>query len=180
MGIAAKLKHELRSLALATLYFGLFIGTLMLLKVLLLEEYELGFAGWSRAVIGTLVLSKVVLLLERVSLGAWVRARPAWVDVVLRTALYVAGTAAVLVIEKGLDERHESGGFIAALRASFAAAEVHHFWITVVCVTWALLGYNVLSVLRRHLGAGGLLRLFRSPLPRVRPAHVTAEPVRPS
>ena len=46
-----------------------------------------------------------------------------------------------------------------------AVAKVHHVWVNTICLTGALLGYNVLSVVRRYLGQGGLLRLFLLPLP---------------
>jgi len=80
MSLKQKLKDEMKAIGLAALYFGCWIGALLLLKSLILAEHKIAFHGWSAAVVGALVLSKVVLVLEHVSLGAWVRARPAWVD----------------------------------------------------------------------------------------------------
>jgi len=71
----------------------------------------------------------------------------------------------VLLLEKAFEGRHEYGGFGASLMAVFQHAEVHHVWVNTVCLSGALLGYNMLSVVRRHLGEGGLLRLLLSPLP---------------
>ena len=34
-----------------------------------------------------------------------------------------------------------------------------------ICLSTALLSYNMLSVIRRRLGKGALLRMFMSPLP---------------
>jgi hypothetical protein len=116
-------------------------------------------------IVGALVLAKVVLVLEHVPLGAWTRTRSALLDVVLRTALYAVGVLVVLLLEKAFEGRHEHGGFGPSLIAVFQHAEVHHVWVNTICLTGALLGYNALSVVRRHLGQGGLLRLFLSPLP---------------
>jgi hypothetical protein len=80
MSFKQQLKYEIKAIGLAALYFGSWTGALLLLKSLILAEYKIAFHGWSVVVIGVLVLSKVVLVLEHVSLGAWVRARPAWVD----------------------------------------------------------------------------------------------------
>jgi hypothetical protein len=168
MSLQQKLKHETKALTLAGLYFGCWIGTLMLLKELVLAEYQIAFHGLSLAVIGVLVLAKVVLVLEHVSLGAWVRSRPAWVDVMLRTALYSLGVLVVLLLEKGFEGRHEHGGFIPSLTSVFQHADVDHVWANTICLSGALLGYNVLSVLRRHLGTGGLLRLLLTPMPEAR------------
>ena len=164
MGLKEKLKHEMTSLALATAYFGLWVGSLVLLKTLILEEYQIEFNGLSKAIVGVLVLSKVVLILENVSFGRWVRSRPAWVDVLLRTLLYALGVVAVLLLEKALDGRHEHGGFIPSLEAVFQHADIPHVWANAICVIGALLGYNVLSVIRRSLGKGALLRMFLTPI----------------
>ena len=160
-----KLKDEIRGVALATLYFAMWIGVLVALKQLVLAEYRIEFRGLSQALVGALVLAKVVLVLEHVPLGAWIRTRPALVDVILRTALYALGVLVMLLLEKAFEGRHEHGGFGPALVSVFQHAEVHHVWVNTICLSGALLGYNALSVVRRHLGEGGLIRLFLSPLP---------------
>jgi hypothetical protein len=165
MGSKQKLKYELKALTLAMLYFGAWIGALLVLKALTLAEYQIAFHGFSLALIGSLVLAKVVLVLEHVPLGAWVRAQPSWVDLILRTVLYSFGVLVVLLIEKAFEGRHEHGGFGPSLGSVFQQAEIHHVWVNTICLSGALLGYNALAVVRRHLGPGGLLRLFRSPLP---------------
>lgn len=160
-----KLKHELEELGLAGLYFCLWIGMLVAIKKLVLAEYQIQFAGLSAALIGALVLAKVVLILEHVPLGALTHSRPAWVEVLLRTALYAAGVVVVLLLEKGFEGRHEYGGFLQSLRSLFQHADLDHVWANAICITGALLGYNALSVIRRHLGDGGLIAIFRAPLP---------------
>jgi hypothetical protein len=72
-----KLKEEIRAVVAASLYFGCWISALMVIKWLVLAEYQIAFHRWSMALVGALVLAKVVLVLEHVSLGAWVRRRPA-------------------------------------------------------------------------------------------------------
>jgi hypothetical protein len=165
MSFGRKLRNEIKTVLLAALYFAVWIGVLVTLKHLLLAEYKIQFNGLSMALVGALVLAKVVLMLEHVPLGAWTRRQPALIDVILRTALFGVGVLVALLLEKGFHERHEYGGFGPSLIALFRHAEVHHVWVNVICLSGALLGYNVLSVVRRHLGEGGLLRLFLSPLP---------------
>ena len=165
MSAREKLTHELEELALAGLYFFLWIGLLVAFKKLVLAEYQIQFAGLSAALIGALVLAKVVLILEHVPLGPLTRSRPAWVEGLLRTALYAAGVVVVLLLEKGFEGRHEYGGFLQSLRSLFQHADLDHVWANAICITGALLGYNALSVIRRHLGDGGLIAIFRAPLP---------------
>lgn len=165
MSIGENLRLELKAVTAATLFFGVWIGALLLLKTLVLEEYHIGFSGWSKAILGALLLAKVVLILEHASLGSRLRTRPSWVAVLLRTALYTVGVAVVLVLEKGFEGRQDHGGFAPAVAAAFRHADVPHVWINTLCLSGALLVYNLLAVIRRHLGPGGLLRILQSPLP---------------
>lgn len=163
-----RLSRELASLAVVSLYFVCWIGVALLLKFLVLAEYRIGFAGWSMIVAGALILSKVVLILEHAPLGAWLDARPAWVDVVVRTLLYSAGVVVVLLLERGIEGRSRHGGFVAALQAGLEGANGFRVFTNAICISGALFFYNVLSVIRRHLGDRGLLQLFLQPLPPVR------------
>src|SRR5258708_6080379 len=109
MSAKQKLKHELNALGIASLYFGVWLGVLIVLKKLVLAEYEIQFHGFAVAVMGTLILAKVVLILEHVPFGVWVRSWPVLVDVLLRTALYGLGVLVVLILEKAFDARHQAG-----------------------------------------------------------------------
>ncbi len=165
MSIQKKMTGEIKAVGLATLYFAVWIGVLAVLKELILAEYRIEFRGLSMALVGALILAKVVLVLEHVSLGSWVRKQPAWVDVLLRTVLYSVGVAVVLALEKGFEARHEYGSFVEALQQLFLQADVYHVWANTIALSGALIGYNALSVVRRRLGEGGLIRMFASPLP---------------
>lgn len=163
MSIQKKLPHELKAIVMVTLFFAAWLGVLMVLKILLLEDYQIRIGGFSMVLIGALVLAKVVLILEHVSLGVWLRNQPVVVDVILRTFLYVLGTLVVMLLEKGFESRHEQGGFGPALTKIFQHRDMPHLWANTICVTGALLFYNLLSILNRHQGAGGLVRVFLSP-----------------
>ncbi len=157
-----KLAHELKLIALLTLYFGLWIAGLVLIKELLLAEYGISFHHWSVAFIGALILSKAVLILEHVSLP---RNIPAWLEIMLRTLLYALGVFAVLALEKGLEGRAEHGGFAGAVVAAFRGVDAPHLIVNTLTISVALLSYNFLNLMRRHLGKGGLRRILLDPVP---------------
>ncbi len=165
MKLIAKLKNKLIEIAGTVAYFAAWIGTLVLLKTLVLQEYRIGFAGWSKILVGALLLAKIVRWLDHIRLGGWARARPAWVGVVLRTAFYSVGLVVAMLLDAGLEGRQAHGGFIAALEARREAASFPHLLVNSICLTGAFFVYNVLAVLRCHLGGGGLFRLFLKPLP---------------
>jgi hypothetical protein len=91
-----------------------------------------------------------------------VRKQPVWVDVVLRTALYALGVLVVVILEKGFEGRHEHGGITTAIRSALRGNTLQHMLATTLCVTGGLFSFNILTVIRQHLGPGGLAKLFTS------------------
>jgi len=166
---------EIKTIGLISLYFGTWFGLLALLKRLILAEYHIEFRGLSVAIVGTLVVAKVVAVMEHVSLGRWTRRHPAALDVALRTLLYTLGVFVAIVLERAIDVRHEAGGFLPGVVWVFQHGEIHHALATTIAVGVALLMFNVQSIVRRHLGERQLSRLFFViPL-----AEAEARPVRP-
>jgi hypothetical protein len=164
MTIGEKIKHEIKAVVLVTLFFAAWLVVLMGIKALILEDYHIHFAGFSMALVGALILGKVVLVLEHVPLGAWLRKHPVLVEVFVRTLLYAIGTLVVLLLERAIESRHEHGGFLPALAKVFEHRDMPHVWVNTICLGGALLFYNLLSTLNRHLGTGGLARVFLTPL----------------
>ena len=165
MTLAQKLTDEIRGVALTTLYFAVWIGVLIALKTLILAEYRIEFVGLSKIVIGALILAKVVLVLQHVPLAGLTRRRPAWIDTLLRTALYSLGLFVVLLVEHAYEGRDLHGGFGPSLVSLFHEADIPHVWANTIALGGALLVYNCTQVVKLRLGTGGLARLFLSPLP---------------
>jgi hypothetical protein len=169
MSMKQKLVREIKAVVLTTAYFAAWFGLLIVLKELILAEYDVRFRHLSVAIIGALIVAKVVLVLEHVSLGSWVRRQPAWVDVGLRTMIYSVCVFVVLLVEKGIEGRREDGGFVEAIGRAIVQSDADHFAATTIAVAVALLGFNATSVLRKHLGEHGLRHIFLSPLPNEQP-----------
>jgi hypothetical protein len=165
VSLSAELRHEITSLGLITLYFLVWISVMLLIKWLVLAEYNIAFNTFSVALLGALILAKVVLVLEKVPIERWVRNRSGLIHVLLRTGLYALGVLVVLLLEKAFEARHEHGGFVASLGQVIRHRDIHHVLATAITVTGALLVFNAMSVIRRHLGERSLLRLFMSTLP---------------
>jgi hypothetical protein len=163
MNLAHKLAKEIRVVATTTLYFAIWFGMLVLLKRLYLAEYEVRFRGLSVALLSALLVGKVVLLLEHVTLGQWVRKHAVGIDVVLRTLLYTLAVCVALLLERGFEARHEHGGFAAGVAWVWQHRDMHHVWADTIAVGAALLVFNALSAVRQHLGEGRLQRLFLEP-----------------
>ena len=67
MSFRQKCINEIKAIGITALYFGCWIAALMFLKSLVLAEYQVAFHRWSAALVGALILSKVVLNTSRTS-----------------------------------------------------------------------------------------------------------------
>ena len=79
--------REIISIARTATYFATVFILLMIMKKLNLADYDIAFTGISQALIGALIMSKVIILMDLISLGPWVQRQPPIVDVILRTIL---------------------------------------------------------------------------------------------
>ncbi len=160
MSISKKIIDEVKVVGLISLFFAVWFGMLILLKRLILEQYQIAFYGMSLALLGALVTAKVVAVLEHVPLGNSIRRLPAIIEVLLRTCIYTCGVLFVLLLEKAFEVRHEAGGFWAATQSVFSDRDVPQVWATTIGVSAALLLFNVFSVLHRHFGGKELKKAF--------------------
>jgi hypothetical protein len=155
-----KILKELNTIARTALYFAIVFIILMVMKKLYLKDYDIEFNGISQALIGALIMSKVVILMEYISLGNWVKHQPAIIDVILRTILYTAGVLVVIVLEKSFEKRHVADGFIHAMALVFTDRDIYHVWATIIGSAVSLFVYNSFSVVQRAMGKAGLSNLF--------------------
>jgi len=160
MSLQRRMIKEIKQIGLITLYFACCFGMMVFLKRLVLAQYEIESGGLPVAILGALVVGKVVAVTDKLPLGKWVRKKPVALDVVVRTLLYTLVVAIVLLLEKAFETRHEAGGFGTAVVRVFRHREVHRVWAGTICVSGALLALKVFSVLRRQLGDRELTRIF--------------------
>jgi hypothetical protein len=164
MSTKSKIIKELVSIFWVSLYFLIWFGMMMLIKVLLLEEYKIHFYDISAVIIGALVVAKSVLIMEAIPVSKN-NNHPAWAVVLIRTLLFLLGVFIILVLEKSIEARHEYGGVFEAFKSLFQKADIYHVWVNILCVFGALLTYNFGSVLKLNLGKDGVKNILNSPYP---------------
>ncbi len=162
MSALKKILNEIKIVARVASYFAIVFVMMMVMKKLDLEDYDIKFTGISQALVGALILSKVVILMEYISLGSWVQRQPAIVDVILRTLLYSAGVAVVVLLEKAFEKRHEVKGFGNAISYVISHRDVYHVWATTIGSAASIFIYNAFSVVQQKMGKNGIAKLFFS------------------
>lgn len=170
--VTKKIENELKSILLVTLYFALWFGILIVLKKLILIDYDIQFRGISTALIGALVMAKVVLIMEYIEFGKWIKKQPPIVDILLRTFLYTLGVLVVMVLEKAFEARKEAGGFGDAIVQVFQHRDIYKVWASTLVVSISLFWFNVFTILRQYLKTNEMAKLFlKTPLEEVLLKH---------
>jgi NAD(P)-dependent dehydrogenase (short-subunit alcohol dehydrogenase family) len=73
MSVWQRVTSEIKTIGLVTLYFAICFGVMIFLKRLVLAAHQIEFRGLSIAIVGALIVAKVVAVMEHVTLG---RRRP--------------------------------------------------------------------------------------------------------
>ena len=157
-----KILHEMRVVAIATLYFFVCFGFLMLFKRLTLAAYQINFAGLGMAVFAALLAGKVVIVLEKVPLGGWIRRQPAVIEVLLRSLVYVLGAFVVLMLEQGFHARHQAGGWLRGTWHVLENKDRNQLFASLIGVFVTMLIFNIFIIAHRSYGTWPLLRLYFS------------------
>ena len=160
-----KIKEELKSLGMIMFYFGIWFAFMIVIKTLLLREYNIEFSGLSTVFIGALIVGKVILIVDHIPFGSWIENKPAYVDIFFRTFVYSIGIIIIMIIEKAFELRHEAGGFFNAIPHVFKDTDSNHFYVNSITVLCALLGYNILNLFAKYFGKGGFRKILSSPPP---------------
>jgi hypothetical protein len=162
MKILKKIFEEIKIITRTAAYFALVFILMMIMKKLNLKDYDIEFSGMSQAIIGSLIMAKVIVLMELISLGGWVQRKPAIVDVMIRTLLYTCGVLIAIVLEKAFEKRHIAGGFGNAIFYVFNNRDMYHVWATTIGAAASIFIYNAFSIVKKVLGEKGLAKLFFS------------------
>ncbi len=153
------LSHEIRSILTAMLFFLTCFAVVVILKDLMLEQYDVTTGTSASVAMLALVTAKVVVIFERVSFGRQI----GLIEILLRSASYSFVAFILLLLEHGFSERQEAGGFAAAIAKAFSHPDMPVIWATLICVTLAFVVWNALAILRRELGRERLAAVLRQP-----------------
>ena len=153
---------EVKEIGLVTLYFLICFLVFLTLKKLYLEQYQVEITIFGSALIGALVVAKVVILLEKTSFATRFADASGAANLLWRTSCYTVTVFGVSLAEHLFDLYRERGAFAASLDELWAGRDLHHFLALNLVVGVSFLGYNSATIIDRQIGDGGLRRLFFS------------------
>jgi hypothetical protein len=158
------LKRELKAVALVTAYFLSWFCLISYIKTLMLEQYNVSFVAVSSALVGSLVIAKVVVILDETSVGDRFSKHAALIHILWRSLIYTFFVAIVMVLEKIVEGMFDGQAIAEATRNVWLHRNRDHILVSVILMSIAFLFYNTFAVVNRALGKTGLVGVLRSPL----------------
>ena len=157
------LLDELKIVLFVTGYFFSWFVVIGVLKSLMLAEYNVDVAAMSGAIIGSLVIAKVVVILDETKAGERFAERRAIQHILYRSAIYTFFVLLVLFAEKIVEGMIDGATLAAALEDTWEHRSRSHILTSTILLGVSLFFYNIFSVINRTLD-GGLMGMLKSPM----------------
>lgn len=87
-GFKQKAKQELKDFFIISLYLAFFFSALVTYTILLLRQYDVSSLNYTFAIINALVIAKVILIGEMMSLGKHAETRPLYQSVLYKAVVF--------------------------------------------------------------------------------------------
>jgi hypothetical protein len=154
--------RELRKIASLSLFFLVGFGYILLLMKLFLEDYSITLYIFSKALIGSVVAAKSVLIMDATPIMREFRRSPRYVAVLYKTSIYTLAVFVIGFLEKLIHTYQETKEFKSAIIKIFESATFHHTLGVILCVGIVFLIYNILKEIDSLEGNGTIQRVFFS------------------
>jgi hypothetical protein len=163
-----RVKDEVRKILVAAVFFSTGFCLIHVSERLLTEGSGIELASISRAIIGGLIVAKVLTLVDLVPFVHAFPGRPMVLNIGWKSSLYLAGGVIFLYIEPFVKSLFRGGGVIAAHSRAWHELMRPRTGATLIWVAMLLVGFVTLQELSRAIGRERLKQLFLGP--RGRPA----------
>jgi len=125
----------------------------------LLATYDISYYGLSAAIIGALVVGKVVVVLDNIGAGTRYEGNHSPITGVLyKTLVYSAAVLLVIAAEKTFHAYKETQDLTAAIMHVWQGRERSRILATILCIALAFGAYNLFIAVSHRLADGKLAR----------------------
>lgn len=160
MKLLEKLKHEFLLVLPPTIFFLIAFTLLVTTQRLILRQYGIPLTGFGVALIGALLVGKVVLVVDNLSFMNKFTDKPLIYNIAWKSGIYFLATFIVRYIEHIFGFLREYGGVMEANRHLFAEIVWPHFWLIQMWLAALFFVYCTLQELVHALGKERVIRLF--------------------
>jgi hypothetical protein len=159
-GLADKLRREAGKGLLTATFFAIGFFLLILHNRLLTRGSGIEIAGFARALVGGLIVAKVLLTMDLLPLVNAFPHKPIVHNIVWKSSLYVAGSVVFLYIEPFVKSVFRGAGLYASHSRAWHEILLPRTWATVIWLATLMVGFVTMQELSRAIGKDQLKRLF--------------------
>lgn len=158
--LVARVTEEVRKLLVTALFFAIGFCIIILHNRLLTEGSGIEIAGFARAVVGGLLVAKVLLSVDLLPFVHAFPHKPLVHNIAWKTSLYVAGAVVFLYVEPFLKGLFKGMSLTASHAHAWNELTLPRTWATVIWVTVLMMIFVTLQEQSRVLGKDQLKRMF--------------------
>jgi hypothetical protein len=167
--VTAKIKEEFLDVIPPTIFFFLTLGLIAVVRMLMTKGTGIPISTPIQVAVGALILGKAVLIADMLPIINRFPDKPLIYNVAWKTVIYVLVALAIHYLERLVDFRKETGGFVAGNERLLAEMVWPHFWAIQIILVVLIFGYCVMHELARVIGEAKVREMFFG-----KPARATA------
>jgi hypothetical protein len=151
-GIVAKAKEEFRKILVVAAFFSAGFILIHISNRLLTEGSHVQIATLTRAIVGGLIVAKVLLSVDLLPFVHAFPGKPLLNNIVWKSSLYIAGGVIFLYIEPFLKNLLKGAGLFVSYSRAWEELMLPRTWATVIWVAMLMLVFVTLKELSRVIG----------------------------
>lgn len=154
------LKHEIKLIIPPTLFFFIAFMLLATTQRLIMREYNVPLTGYAQAMIGALIVGKVVLITDNFGFVNKFPNHPLVYNIVWKSGIYFAATFVFRYIEHIIPFVRQYEDFMLANEHFFGEIIWPHFWLVQMWLVVLFFFYCTMRELIRAIGKEEVKRIF--------------------
>ncbi|MDH3437898.1 MAG: hypothetical protein OEN48_13030 [Betaproteobacteria bacterium] len=154
------MKHEFKEAIAPAIFFFIAFHLVAATKTLILEAYKMTPTGVAVATVVALTVAKAVLIADKLPFISRFSGKPLILSVLWKTAIYGVLCFVFRCIEELIPFLLKHEGLGTAVEHLISDVSWPHFWALQIWLMVALILYNAVTELDKHLGEGSMRRVF--------------------
>jgi hypothetical protein len=158
--LTEKVRHELIEYAFNVVYLTLVFAAFIQYRRFLLAEYSITYTNYWLALIGGLILGKVVMIGGVFRLGRWLEDKPLIIPTIYKALLFCVLVVIFRIVEYAIKGLLHGDGLAKSLGEFFAQKGIDEVLANSLVVLVALIPFFAVKELGRVLGRERIAALF--------------------
>lgn len=160
MKLLKTIKHEFFEVLPPTVFFLIAFCLILATRRLILREYGIPLTGFGTAVVGALLVGKVVLIVDKLPFVNKFPGKPLLYNTLWKTFIYFCAAMLVRYLEHIIPLARQAGGFLAANHRLAEEIVWPHFWLIQMWLSVLFFIYCAMRELVRAIGREKVVHMF--------------------